>query len=106
MFVRVRCAFYHHLAKTPCGADAHDLRETALGIDGKHDASASFVGVHHLLHPGRERYFEMIEAFLLAITDRPIGKKRRVTFAACIDDRVLAGDVEIRFLLPGKTCFG
>ena len=106
VFVRIGCAFYHHFPQTPCCADPHDARETALGVDGKHHAGARLVRAHHLLHAGGERDFEMIELFLLAVTDRPIGEKRRVTFAARIDDRVLARNVEIGFLLSGETCLG
>src|SRR5205814_9173459 len=60
-------------------------------------------GANHFLHAGRERNFEMIETFLLAITDRSISKKRRVTFAASIDDCVLAADIEIGLLLARET---
>jgi hypothetical protein len=47
----------------------------------------------------------MIEAFLLAITNGAIGEKRRVTFAARIDDCVLTRNVKIGFLLTRETGF-
>ena len=45
----------------------------------------------------------MIEAFLLAIADRPIRKERRVTFAARLNNCVFAGDVQKSFLLAGEA---
>ena len=104
-FIRVRRALYNDLAQAPRGADAHHIWETALGIDGEHHAGTCLVRAHHFLHAGRQRNFEMIEPFLLAITDCAIGEKRRVTFAAGINDRIFTGDIEIGFLLSRKTRF-
>jgi len=89
-------------AESPGGLD-DDLRFARRGVGGEHHAG--LLGGDHLLDHDGDVDLVVVEALLLAVVGRPLGKQRG---PAPLDpvDQPLRGDVEERLLLPGEGGVG
>lgn len=72
-------------------------------MDAEHHPRRTRVGGDHLLHSGRQGHLEVVEAVLLAIGDRPVGKKRRKAVLAALEHVVLTAHVQKGVLLAGEA---
>jgi hypothetical protein len=68
-------ALHHALPESVGRVDEHDVAESALRVDGEHDACGAEVGTHHALHPDREGHRAVIEAAFGSIADGTIGEE-------------------------------
>ena len=103
VFIRSDGALHHVFAKPVGPADEHRIAEAGFGIDGEDHTGAGEVRAHHALDADAQGDLEVVEALIDAVADGAVREQRGETTLAGFQHGGGAMDIEIRFLLAGKT---
>ncbi len=104
--VGVHRALDHVLAQAPGPGDVDGVPESGLGVDGEHDPAAGQIGADHLLHCDGQVDREVVEVFVFAVADGPVGEQGGEAAAAGVQQVLHAPDVQVGLLLAGEAGVG
>jgi hypothetical protein len=97
--VRVDRTLHHVLPKTICAGDEDDVAKPGLGVEGEDHAGTGEVRAHHFHHADRQPDLEVVEAVFDAVDDRAVHEQAGEAPSDTVEERGLAGNVEVGFML-------
>ncbi len=103
VLIRVDRPLNHIFTKSPGRIDQNRIRKPGIRVQGKQYPGTGQIGTDHFLNTYGECHLQVVKSLFFPVGNGPVREQRGHAIFACRKQSLCSGDIQKRFLLPGKT---